>query len=107
MAPFGFCHGPRGELVPEPREQYVIRSVRKALGARWSLGGISRELAKRGYLNRRGKPFDRTSILRISGMVPLPRTAASSGAARSSIARPERRKLKGLSLTLPPSGRSA
>jgi hypothetical protein len=58
--PFGY------RLEPDPREQDIIKGVREARASgTWSLGAMSKALAKHGYLSRTGKPFTRTQLARM------------------------------------------
>jgi len=63
-APFGSrFEGDR--VVPEPREQAVIRTVRKLSADGHTVREIGPLLAKKGILNRKGREFKKTQIHRL------------------------------------------
>lgn len=64
--PYGYVVGPdRLHLVPDEKEQAVIRDVRALRTAGMSFREIVRECESRGVVSRAGRPFGLTSIVRI------------------------------------------
>jgi DNA invertase Pin-like site-specific DNA recombinase len=54
-----------GKLIENPREKQIIREMLYLFDGGKSYQAISNELAKLGYLNRKGRPFQKMSIQRI------------------------------------------
>jgi len=64
--PYGYRLAADGvHLVEHESEQHVIEGVRELRAAGLSLRAIAAELAKRGLLNRRGRPFAHQSVAKI------------------------------------------
>lgn len=61
-APYGWSHGPAGELVPDPGEQATVREISALSSEGLSLRAISRALAARGVLARNGRRFAPSTV---------------------------------------------
>jgi site-specific DNA recombinase len=62
-APYGFRRGASGLLEPDPREKEIIQYVRAMRERGKSYAKIVELCTKRGYFNRKGKPFVVNSIV--------------------------------------------
>ena len=63
--PYGFKVGKNDKLVPHRKEQQTIRTMCRHWKAGKTVIQIQKLLTARGYRNRRGQPFHKTSITRI------------------------------------------
>jgi hypothetical protein len=68
VAPYGYRVGPDGKIVEDAREQEVIEKIRERTRGRLfeaSSADVAEWLTRGGYLNRVGRPWHRSGILRI------------------------------------------
>jgi DNA invertase Pin-like site-specific DNA recombinase len=63
--PYGYQIGPKGELLPEPREQATLAVVARLWRDDATERDIVGELAVRGLTSRVGKPFGQTQVHRM------------------------------------------
>jgi DNA invertase Pin-like site-specific DNA recombinase len=68
VAPYGYKVGPDGKIVEDAREQEIIQKIRERTRGRLfeaSSADVAEWLTRGGYLNRVGRPWHRSGILRI------------------------------------------